>query len=415
MTTREPAAALRRVVILLLVAHVLSMLGFATFAALLPELRDSWGLSNAQAGVVGGAFFVGYACSVSYWTALTDRSDARRVYLAGSLLAALGSGGFGLAAGGFASAFVFQALLGAGIAATYMPGLRLLSDRVGGPLQSRYIAFYTSFFGIGTALSLALSGAAASFAGWRASFLLAACGPLAAGALVFFGVAPRPPAARHAARFSLAALFPLHAWRRVLADRAAAAYTLGYAVHCIELFGSRAWMVAFLAFSASLQAPAASFPWHPALIAAAVNLFAVPASILGNEAALRFGRRRWILLVMGGSGAAGILLAFGAASHWILVCGLLVMYSVLVMADSATLTAGLIAAAPGELRGAAMGFYSLIGFAGGMLGPMLFGAALDLAGGARQPTAWVIAYGVIGAGCLAAWPLARLFGARRRA
>jgi len=28
------------------------MLGFATFAALLPELRDLWGLSNAEAGMV---------------------------------------------------------------------------------------------------------------------------------------------------------------------------------------------------------------------------------------------------------------------------------------------------------------------------------------------------------------------------
>ena len=35
----------------------------------------------------------------------------------------------------------------------YMPGLRLLSDRISGPHQSRYIAFYTSFFGIGIALS----------------------------------------------------------------------------------------------------------------------------------------------------------------------------------------------------------------------------------------------------------------------
>jgi MFS family permease len=97
------------------------------------------------------------------------------------------------------------------------------------------------------------------------------------------------------------------------------------------------------------------------------------------------------------------------------VCGLLIIYSMLVMAESATLTAGLVAAAPAELRGAAMGFYSLIGFAGGMLGPMLFGGALDLAGGADRPAAWVAAYAAIGAGCLAAAPLARLFGSRRRA
>jgi len=57
---------------------------------------------------------------------------------------------------------LFQALLGVGIAGTYMPGLRLLSDHVTGPKQSRSIAFYTASFGVGTALSLALAGASES-------------------------------------------------------------------------------------------------------------------------------------------------------------------------------------------------------------------------------------------------------------
>jgi MFS family permease len=117
------------------------MLGFSTYAALLPELRDLWGLSNSQAGLIGGMFFAGYIGTVSLWTALTDRVDGRKVYVAGSALAVAGSAGFGLLAEGLVSAIVLQGLLGAGIAATYMPGLRLLSDRIAGPLQSRYIAF----------------------------------------------------------------------------------------------------------------------------------------------------------------------------------------------------------------------------------------------------------------------------------
>ena len=105
------------------------MLGFATFAALLPQLRDAWGLTNAQAGIVGGMFFAGYVAAVSLWTALTDRTDAVKIYAIASLVTAAGSAGFAWLARGFASACFFQALLGAGIAGTYMPGLRLLSDR----------------------------------------------------------------------------------------------------------------------------------------------------------------------------------------------------------------------------------------------------------------------------------------------
>jgi MFS family permease len=380
------------------------MLGFSTYAALLPELRDEWRMSNAEAGIVSGMFFAGYVGTVSLWTVLTDRIDARKVYAAGSVLAAAGSAGFGFLAGGFTSAVFFQVLLGSGIAATYMPGLRLLSDRVSGPYQSRYIAFYTSFFGIGTALSLAMAGLISARYGWRGAFLASAMGPLVAGGLV---AALQPVATPRQGRFTLQSLFPIGAWRRVLGDRASAGYTLGYMAHCLELFGSRAWMVAFLAFAASLH-HGGSFPWSGPAIAAVVNLLAVPASIVGNEVALRIGRRRWILIVMASSGASGLIVASAAPWHWAVVLALLISYSMLVMAESGTLTAGLIGAAPTELRGAAMGLYSLSGFAGGLLGPVVFGAALDVAGGAASAAAWIVAYGAIGAGCLAAPFVARI-------
>ena len=389
------------------------MLGFATFAALLPELRDLWRLTNTEAGIVGSAFFAGYITTVSLWTALTDRTDGRRIYLAGSLLAAAGGAGFGFAAQGFASAILFQVLLGTGVAATYMPGLRLLSDRVAGPSQSRYISFYTSFFGIGTAISLALAGFLAATQGWRWAFVVSAIGPLCAGLLVFFLIEKTGKIPGSKPAFTLATLFPLASWRKVLADRAAAGFTLGYAAHCIELFGSRAWMVAFLAYSAGLQAPGVAFPWNLAAIAAVVNLAAVPSSILGNEVALRMGRGRWIQIAMVASGAAGIVLAFSAPAHWLIVLALLVVYSLFVMADSGTLTAGLVAAVPADLRGAALGLYSLAGFAGGMLGPSLFGGALDLAGGKAAGAAWVWAYAAIGAGCLASPLVVRVFNRGR--
>src|SRR3990172_6905168 len=232
-----------------------------------------------------------------------------------------------------------------------------------------------------------------------------ACGPpqggaggrLVGGRLLMLGL--RPAAAAGAARpASLADLFPLGAWRRVLADRAVAGYTLGYAAHAMELFGSRSWMVAFLLFFFPLPTPAPGFPWHAATIAAVANLVSVSASILGNEIALRIGRRPWIMIAMAASGTTGIVLGLSAPWHWAIVAALLVVYSMLVMAESATLTAGLVAAAPAELRGAAMGLYSLAGFGGGMLGPVVFGVALDAAGGAGGVAARGIAYAAIGSG-----------------
>ena len=392
---------------ILIAAHIFSMLGFSTYPALLPQLQGEWALSNAEAGIIGSFFFAGYIGTVSFWTALTDRVDGRWVYAAASALTLAGCAGFGFAAVGFASACAFQLLLGVGVAGTYMPGLRLLTDVAHGPGQSRYIAFYTSFFGVGAALSFALSGWIAPLAGWRMAFALCSLGSLASGMMVFLSLAPKSPAGS-----AHSILFPLAAWRKVLANRAALGYMLGYGVHCLELFGSRGWMVAFLAFAAGISAAGAS-PWEATTIAAVVNLAAVPASILGNEMALRLGRRRWILLVMSSSSLAGIALAFAAPLHWAIVIAILIAYSMLVMAESATLTAGYVMAAPPELRGAAMGLYSLVGFGGGMLGPALFGATLDLAGGQASVLAWACGYAAIGAGCLAAPLAAKLFGRGR--
>src|SRR5438309_5858799 len=54
--------------------------------------------------------------------------------------------------------------------------------------------------------------------------------------------------------------------------------------------------------------------------------------------------------------------------------------------------------------------YSLAGFGGGMLGPIVFGSALDAAGGAARSVAWVWAYAAIGGGCLLAPIAARWLG-----
>jgi MFS family permease len=316
----------------------------------------------------------------------------------------------------------FQLLLGAGVAATYMPGLRILTEGLKGEAnQSRAVSFYTAFFGIGVAGSLVLSGWAIDALGWRWAMALPAAGPLLALGLMVYATgglglqsvpeskSQRPPV-RKTMRSTLELVFPVAAWRRALREKAVVGYTVGYGVHCLELFGSRSWTVAFLAFVVALH-PEGTVPMAAATMAAVVNLLSVPASILGNEMALRVGRRAWIVLVMTSGSLMGVTMSLLADSHWMLVFVLVGLHSMLIMADSATLTAGLVASAPQEVRGAALGFYSLMGFGAGAVGPALFGLALDLSGGAAEPVAWAMGFLALGLGCLA-YPLIdrRLFG-----
>ena len=387
-----PRLADRKLLALLCLAETLSMGGFAVWPALLPRLQDTWQLSGTAAGAIGGAFFAGYMLAVPLLSGLTDRIDARRVYFFACLLAAASCLGFGLLAHDTFSAILFQMGSGAGLAGTYMPGLKALNDRLAAAGRARYIAIYTSTFGIGASLSYALAGWAGLHLGWQAAFMLAALGPLVAGALVLGLLQPVVP---HGAgqRPSLGSMFV------VLGDRATLGYVAGYAVHCWELFGLRSWIVALVAFSG--MASSVALPLAPASAAAAINLVGIPASIFGNEIAGRIGRRRFILITMASSGLLAWLTGAVAGWPWALLA-VLVVYNIAIMADSAALTAGLMAAAEPTRLGAALAVYSLIGFGAGFLGPLLFGAALDLFGGKEASLAWLFACGSLGLGCLLA-------------
>src|SRR2546429_4166186 len=144
-----------RVIAWMCVAHVTSMAGFATYATLLPGLQYEWSLNNSQAGFIGGAFFDGYMAAVPLLTSLTDRVDARRVYLVSSVMAAAALAGMALLANGLVSASLLQLAAGAGIAGTYMPGLRALTDNVSGTgAPSPPGSFFSTGFGLGTSPSI---------------------------------------------------------------------------------------------------------------------------------------------------------------------------------------------------------------------------------------------------------------------
>src|SRR3990172_4095082 len=142
-----------RLIAMMCVAEVLGMLGFFAFPALLPTFMAQWGLSNTAAGWINAMFFAGYLLTVPVLVSLTDRIDPKRIYLVCMLLTVLSIAAFPLLAEGFWSAAALRTLGGVGLAGTYMPGLKALSDLIEGPAQSRAVSFYTSSFGIGSALS----------------------------------------------------------------------------------------------------------------------------------------------------------------------------------------------------------------------------------------------------------------------
>lgn len=395
-------------VTLLCVAQVLSLAGFANFVALIPTFVAEWGLTNTEAGWIGGIYFAGYMGAVPVLVGFTDRADARRVYALATIIAAVASLGYALLAEGFWSALALRAVAGIGLAGTHMPGLKILTDRIQGPRQSRAIAFYTSCFGFGSAASFLFTGEFAELLGWRGTFALAAVSALAALALVMAGVrGPRPahPVPTAATR--------LLDYRPVFRNRRAMGFILAYGFHAWEALGHRSWLVAFLLFSHSLQPPGTPILLSATTVAALVSLVSVPASIVGNELAVRFGRVRVAVAIGLCSAAMGCAIGFFAPLAPILVIALFAIYNIANYADSSTITAGSVLFAEPGRSGATMAMHSFMGFAGGFLGPLVFGVTLDLAGGADEIAAWGLAFVTIGVAA-ALGPLALMILSRER-
>ncbi len=388
-------------------AEVLGMTGFSTFPALLPGFMAEWSLSHTQAGWINGILYGGYVLAVPVLASLTDRIPAKRVYFLSMALSAAACGGFALLADGFWTGLLFRGLIGVGLAGTYMPGLKILSDEIEGPAKTRAIAFYTASFSIGAALSFMMAGEITALAGWRWAAAAATLGPLLAillSAPLLPRDAPRPPVRPET---------HLLDFRPVLTCRPAMGYVLAYAAHNFELFNLRSWMVAYLVFAQGFGGAGADF-WSATAIATWVTVLGLPASVIGNELSNRYGRNRVITLVMALSALLSCAVGFlaGVAPFWLIIVAFAV-YGVTVTADSASITAGAVVSAPKNHLGATMAVHSCIGFSGAFLGPLIFGVVLDAGDAVSGLSSWGLAFVVTG--CVVALgpvAVARLSGRR---
>ncbi|MBK8160764.1 MAG: MFS transporter [Rhodospirillaceae bacterium] len=368
-------------------ALLANMACFSVFAALLPTLQAAWRLSNTEAGIIEGAFLIGYLASVPFLVAMTDRRDARAIYLVSTLLAVLGNLGTAILGDGVWTGVVTRLIAGMGLAGTFMPGLKLLTERLSGIGGNRAIAFYMATFSLGASLSTILAGAVGHRFGWQApSYVAGALGLLAIPLVLGNTRAQAKPPGAYQPLWRRLAI----AWR----NETARGYSLAYGLHMWELYGFRSWLIAFLVM-ATTGTVGASADTSLTTWGGLVLVLGLPASIIGNEIALRIGRHRWLTFIMPASAALSLVIGWSVDWPLAAVLALLALYTVTVSADSATLTAGAVESAPAELKGATMALHTLIGFTGASLGPLAAGGLLDLFG-ADTRLGWVIAFAAMG-------------------
>jgi predicted MFS family arabinose efflux permease len=368
-----------KLVIVVCAAQVLVQIGAFFWPALLPGMMSLWALSNSDAGWITASFYGAYMISVAVLVTLTDRVDPKRIYLFGVAFTVAGHLLFGLFAEGFWSALSLRALTGMGWAGTYMTGLKLLADRVDAKLMSRATAGHAASIGISGALSFATGDLIASIAGWQGAFLAAAASAAIAWILVAVVVPveskPTTPAKDGQG---------LYDFRPVFRNSSAMAYAIAYCIHTLEMSALRGWGVAFLGYVASSTGAAAASLLSPAIVATGLGLIGTFASVAGNEAAIRFGRKRLIVTAMMASILIGATIGFLGSTSYAFAAVLLTFYGIVIWLDSSSLTAGTAGTAEPSRRGATLAVHSMLGYAGGFVGPLMVGWVLDLSGGMSQ-------------------------------
>ena len=312
------------VLVVLAVALVLGMSTWFSASAVVPQLREEWGLSDGAAAWLTIAVQLGFVAGavVSSLFNLSDVLSVRAIMIVSSLGAA-GVNLFLLGADGPSVAIPLRFLTGAFLAGLYPPALKLMAT------------WFTK--GRGTALGVMVG---ALTLGSALPHLVNALGGLewevvivvtsittAAGALLMWALVREGPFPFPRATFDVRQV------RLVFTDRRIRLTSIGYFGHMWELYAMWAWFVVFfrssLAESGSTDGAAAAAATFAVIGVGALGCYA------GGVLADRWGRARLNLwsLAVSGTCAALVGLTFGGPSPLVLAVAL--VWGFAIVADSA--------------------------------------------------------------------------------
>ena len=378
-------------------SQIFIMLVFINYSAVLPLLKQEWGMTNTMAGSIFSVYQLGYILSGVILSSLTDRINTRYIFLIAALWSGVANLLFAVFADDYLSGMILRALTGIGMGGTYMPGLKLVAERFAPARRGRAIGIYVGSLVLGASLSLAVTGAVTSFAGWRSAFVVCSAGVfigILIARKVFLGYTPQVFERGESGFRS-----------EVVRNRPALLMILGYGSHMWEMYSMRSWVAPF--FVALLVgnglARESATGWAATAAALIVGIGTFSTAITGTLSD-RWGRTVTITIVMLASTCLSFLFGWLINIHPAAALVVGIAYGYLVVAESPVFSTGLTELVAPAYLGAAMGIQSLVGYSMGMISPTIFGWALDQFKG-WQPWPgisgeWGIAFATAGVGGL---------------
>jgi MFS family permease len=332
----------------LALAMVLSMSTWFSTAAVLPQLRVAWGLSQVASSWLAIAVQLGFVFGavVSATFTLADRLRPRRLVLFGSLGAAAANA-LALTADGLGAGLALRFGVGAFLAGVYPPALKAMSAWF---RQGRGLALgvMVGALTLGSALPHLIRSLGSP--PWQAVIIATSALTVLGGIIAEFAASDGP-------HLSPSAPFDPRQIAMIIGDRRLRLASAGYFGHMWELYAMWAWVGAF---SADL------LPGRPS--AAALLTFVVigagaAGSVVGGLISDRVSRAGAAALAMALSGGIAGVIGFLRDAPIGVVAALAVLWGFWVVADSAQFSTIVTEHADQRYVGTALTLQLAVGFA----------------------------------------------------
>lgn len=350
---------------------LLNLLTFSSYVAALPLIQDEWGLNNVQAGAIFSAYLAGYAVSALFVIPITDRLKPSTVFTASAIISLGANIAFPLIADDVYTASLLRIVSGLGLVGIYMPGLRIIAERFDGSRKGLAMGFYVTVFYASNALSLSLTGALMARYDWRDAFTILALISSLSVPLAFYATRGAKP--KHINTST--GLLNLAAIR----NRTARSFVIGYSLHAMELYAVRVWLPGLLATvmitngTEFNQAAVKS-----ATIGGIALAFGAFGPVIGGALSDRYGRARTAASIFALSGLCSFVIGWAGMFPWPIVVMISLIYGWAISADSSIYSTAITESAKNEDLGSTMALQAFLGFMGGVAGPIIVGAVLDI-------------------------------------
>lgn len=378
--------------------QVCIMLVFINYSAVLPQLKQEWGMNNTRAGMIFSVYQLGYIASGVLLSALTDKINTRLIFVIAAFWSAMANLLFAMYAHDFTTAMILRCLTGLGMGGTYMPGLKLVAERFESHERGRAIGVYVGSLVLGASLSLAVTGWLTGFFGWRNAFIACSASVCFGAILSIYLFRGYKPVIHTSNGNGFAA--------EVIKNKPALLIIGGYGAHMWEMYGMRSWLAPFMTSALlGFGVENAHATGYASTIAAAMVGIGTFSTAITGSLSDRYGRTATVTVVM----TIGAIFSFFFGwlintNPWLLlIVG--IFYGYFIVAESPVFSTGLTELVTPAYLGAAMGLQSLVGYSLGMIAPTVFGWTLDSFRG-WQPFPgisgeWGLAFSCLGVGALA--------------